>query len=82
MRKTGLAYRWRKEVAGGAVTMNPTKGNGPEAARNRPAKTLTKYTANFTARAASFATADSGYLVLCVVVVVQVVLLALVEVLQ
>lgn len=80
MRKTGLAHRWRKEVTGGAVTMNPTKCNGPEAARNRPAKTLTKYTANFTARAASFATADSGYLVLCVVVLVQAVLMLVWEV--
>ncbi len=44
---------------------------------SQPAKTLTKYTADFIARAARLATADSGYLVLCVVVLVQAVLMAL-----
>jgi len=62
--------------------MSPTKCNVPDAPHDRPAKTLTKYAADFIARAASFATADSGYLVLCVVVVLQAALLALVEVLQ
>jgi hypothetical protein len=45
-------------------------------------KTLTKYAADFIARAASFATADSGYLVLCVVLLAQVVLMAFAGVLQ
>ncbi len=62
--------------------MNPTKCNGPDAPHDRPAKTLTKYTADFIARAASFAMADSGYLVLCLVVALQAALLALVGVLQ
>ena len=58
--------------------MRPTKCNGPDAPHDRPAKTLTKRTADFIARAASFATADSGgYLVLCVVVLLQAVLIAL-----
>lgn len=62
--------------------MNPTKGNGPEAARNQPAKTFTKYTADFTARAARFATADSCYLLLCVVVLAQAALMFVWGVLQ
>jgi hypothetical protein len=46
------------------------------------AKSISKRTADFIARVVSFATADSGYLVLIVVVVLQAALLALVEVLQ
>lgn len=62
--------------------MNPTKCNGPDAPHDRPAKTLTKYAADFTARTASFAMADSGYLVLCVVVLAQAALMFVWGVLQ
>lgn len=61
--------------------MNPTKGNGLDAANDQPAKTLSKHTADFIARAASFAIADAGYLVLCVVVLIQAVFMALAGVL-
>lgn len=64
------------------MKFNLTKGDGPEAPRNRPAKTFTKHTTDFIARAASFAIADAGYLVLCVVVLVQAALMALAGVLQ
>ncbi len=57
--------------------MSATKGNGLDAANDQPAKTLTKHTVDFIARAASLATADSGYLVLCVVVLTQAVLIAM-----
>jgi hypothetical protein len=56
--------------------MNRRKGNGLDAANDQPVKTL-KHTADFIARVASFATADSGYLALCAVVLLQAALLAL-----
>lgn len=63
--------------------MNPTKCNEPDAPHDRPAKTLTKHTTDFIARAASFATAGKGYTPLCVVVVVvQAVLVAFAGVLK
>jgi hypothetical protein len=54
--------------------VNPTKDNGLTTPHSQPAKT--KHAADFIARAASFAIADSGYLVLCVVVLVQAALMA------
>jgi len=64
------------------MKFNLKKGNGLTTPHSQPAKTLTKYTADFIARAASFAMADSGYLVLCLVVALQAALLSLVGVLQ
>jgi hypothetical protein len=45
-------------------------------------ETFSKYTADFTARAARFATADSCYLLLCVVVLAQAALMFVWGVLQ
>lgn len=57
--------------------MASKKGNGPDAANDQPAKTFTKYTGDFIARAASFATADKGYMLLIIVVLTQAVLMTL-----
>jgi len=62
--------------------MVATKGNGLEAANDQPAKTLTKYAIDFIARAASFATPDKAYMLLCVVVVVQLAAMALPDIFQ
>jgi hypothetical protein len=64
------------------LNSHPTSGDGLTTPHSQPAKTITKHTIDFIARAASYATADSGYLVLFVVVLVQAVLMALAGVLQ
>lgn len=51
--------------------MDAKKGNGPDAPHDRPAKTLTKYAANFTAHAASIATVSNGFNVLFFLLVLQ-----------
>jgi len=55
--------------------MNPTKGNGPDAPHDRPAKTLSKFTADSIARAARFASAEPGHLALFAALVLQAALL-------
>ena len=62
--------------------MDAPKGNGLDAANDQPAKTFTKNTTDFIARAARYAIADAGYLVLCMVVLIQAVFMALAGVLQ
>lgn len=56
--------------------MAATKGNGLDAPHDQPAK-FNKFTADFIARLSRFATADMGYMVLCVVMLLQAVLMAL-----
>jgi len=41
--------------------MAATKGNGPDAPHDRPAKTLTKNASDFIAAAARYATANGGF---------------------
>ena len=62
--------------------MSAPKGNGLAAPHDQPVKTLSKYATDFIAACTRFATADKGYTVLFVVVLLQAALLALVEVLQ
>lgn len=76
-----MAYRWRKEVAGGGV-MDATSGDGRNAGHAAPAKTLTKRTTDFIARCMVVASNDAGLCVLVAVVAIQAVLLVLLKVLQ
>ena len=51
--------------------MDAPQGNGLEAARNQPAKTLTKYATDFIARCTIIASADAGLYVAFAVVLLQ-----------
>lgn len=51
--------------------MAATKGNGLDAANDQPAKTLTKRTADFIARAARYATVNAGFNILFLVLALQ-----------
>ena len=55
---------------------NPIE-NGLAAANNQPAKTLTKRATDFIATSTRYATADVGYILLCVLLLIQAVLMAL-----
>jgi len=55
--------------------MNPTKGNGPTAPHDRPAKTFTKFAADFIAAAARYATGNNRLSILFVVLALQFVLI-------
>ena len=55
---------------------NPIE-NGLAAANNQPAKTLTKRATDFIATCTRYATADAGYILLCVLLLIQTVLMAL-----
>jgi hypothetical protein len=50
---------------------NPTSGDGLEAARNQPAKILTKHTADFIAAAARYATVNGGFNILFLALALQ-----------
>lgn len=54
--------------------MRVTKGNGLDAANDQPAKTLTKHTADFIARAARCATVNGGFNILFLALALQFVL--------
>ena len=54
---------------------NITKGDGLEAARNQPANTHTKHTADFIAAACRYATVNGGFNVLFLALVLQFVLI-------
>ena len=51
--------------------------NGLAAANNQPANTLTKRATDFIATCTRYATADVGYILLCVLLLIQAVLMAL-----
>lgn len=57
------------------------KGNGLTTPHSQPVKTITERTADFIAACTRAAMADTGYMVLCVVALLQAALLALVGVL-
>lgn len=51
--------------------MDAPKGNGLDAANDQPAKTLTKYAADFIAGAARYATDNDGFNILFLVMALQ-----------
>jgi len=56
--------------------LSAPKGNGPDAANDQPAKTITKNAADFIALVASHATAKNGLNILFVALVLQFVAMA------
>jgi hypothetical protein len=70
LREAGMAYRRGQEIAG-CDSMSRTKGNGPDATNDQPAKTLTKCTADFIARCGILAGQNPWAFVLVVVVALQ-----------
>lgn len=55
--------------------MAAPKGNGLDAANDQPAKTLTKHTADFIARAARYASVNAEFNILFLVLALQFVLI-------
>jgi len=70
-----MAYRWRKEAAGGAVTMNTAHKNECPGGAGQVVKTLSKRTVDFIARAARFATVNAEFNILFLVLALQFVLI-------
>ena len=66
-----MAYRWRKEVAGGAVTMSTAHKNESRVSARQVVRTISKHTADFIACATRFATIHDGVNVLFLVLISQ-----------